>query len=159
VNAHYMKTADSNRIFELVAATLSASGSELSSAAHERLKLAMPLLQDRGKTVVELAEQIQFVIAPRPLNLDAKAKTQLNEETVARLLRLKDKIKSLKAWELGDLEALLKDFALEEGIGFGKFGPALRAVLTAGLPSPDLGRVLAALGRNESIQRMDDSLS
>jgi glutamyl-tRNA synthetase len=146
-------------VFDLVSATLNAKGQVLEAEPAARLKQAMPLLQDRGKTVVELADQVQFVIAQRPLTLDAKASALLNPETVTRLLRLKARLENAKSWNAPDLEALLKDFAQDEGVGFGKFGPALRAILTAGHPSPDLGRVLEALGPKESILRLDDSLS
>jgi glutamyl-tRNA synthetase len=159
VNAHYLKAADSDRVFDLVSATLNAKGPVLEAEPAARLKLAMPLLQDRGKTVVELADQVQFVIAQRPLALDAKASALLTPETVTRLLRLKLRLEDTKSWNAPDLEALLKDFAQNEGVGFGKFGPALRAILTAGHPSPDLGRVLATLGPKESGLRLDDSLS
>jgi glutamyl-tRNA synthetase len=159
INAHYLKAADSDRVFDLVAATLEAKAQMLEAEPAARLKLAMPLLQDRGKTVVELADQVQFVIAARPLALDAKASALLTPETVTRLSRLKAKLELSKSWHAPDLEALLKDFAQDEGVGFGKFGPALRAILTAGHPSPDLGRVLAALGPKESGLRMDDKLS
>jgi len=43
-------------------------------------------------------------------------------------------------------------------VGFGKVGPVLRAALTGGLPSPDLGKTLCALGRAESLGRLDDAL-
>jgi glutamyl-tRNA synthetase len=41
----------------------------------------------------------------------------------------------------------------------GKFGPGLRAALTAGTPSPDLAAILATLGPNEALARLEDALS
>ena len=41
----------------------------------------------------------------------------------------------------------------------GKFGPALRAILAAGAVAPDLASALAALGREESLGRIEDALS
>ena len=52
----------------------------------------------------------------------------------------------------------LKWFADDEG-GFGKFGPALRPILAAGAVAPDLASALAALGREESLGRIEDALS
>jgi glutamyl-tRNA synthetase len=46
-----------------------------------------------------------------------------------------------------------------ESVGFGKFGPALRAILTGGSASPDLHRTLASLGRDEAMARLNDALS
>jgi glutamyl/glutaminyl-tRNA synthetase len=137
---------------------LAARGTVLDAPIEARLRQAMPLLQDRGKTVLELADQMAFVIAQRPLVLDDKATTSLTEETVARLSRLRDRLRMTPVWSAPELEALLKDFAEQEAVGFGKFGPALRAILTAGLPAPDLGKTLAALNRDESLTRIDDRL-
>ena len=140
-------------------AALAARGQVLNAEIEARLRQATPILQDRGKTILELADQLAFVIAPRPLALDDKTQKQLTPETVERLRRLQDRLKTTTSWESANLEALLKDFAENEAVGFGKFGPALRGILTGGSPAPDLGRTLAALTRDESLSRMDDSLS
>jgi glutamyl-tRNA synthetase len=97
---------------------------------------------------------------PRPsAGADDKARGQLTDETRARLLRLQVQLAAANDWSAESLEALLKAFAESEGVGFGKFGPALRAILTGGAASPDLGRTLSALGREESLARLDDALS
>jgi glutamyl-tRNA synthetase len=41
----------------------------------------------------------------------------------------------------------------------GKFGPQLRAILSGGAPAPDLAGTMTALGRQESLGRIDDALS
>ena len=48
--------------------------------------------------------------------------------------------------------------AAQEGVGMGKFGPALRGILSGGSPAPDLASTLAALGREESLRRLHDAL-
>jgi glutamyl-tRNA synthetase len=53
----------------------------------------------------------------------------------------------------------LKSFAESEGVGFGKFGPSLRGILTGGSQAPDLNKIMAALGREESLGRLDDALA
>jgi glutamyl-tRNA synthetase len=53
----------------------------------------------------------------------------------------------------------MKAFAAAEGVGLGKFAPALRAILAAGAVAPDLASALVALGREESLGRIEDALS
>jgi glutamyl-tRNA synthetase len=43
-------------------------------------------------------------------------------------------------------------------VGIGKFGPALRAVLSGGSPAPDLAGALISIGRDESLARIHDAL-
>ena len=120
--------------------------------------MAMPFVKDRAKTVLELADQTAFVLLARPLILDDKARKPLTDEALERLGRLRSRLQLFQSWDVFALDADLKAFAEEEGVGFGKIGPALRAVLTAGHPSPDIARILSALGRDESLGRLDDAL-
>jgi glutamyl-tRNA synthetase len=83
----------------------------------------------------------------------------LNEETVGRLARLRDRYATAETWDVPSLEALNKAFAEAEGVGLGKIGPALRTVLSGGSPAPDLAGALVALGKDESLGRLDDALS
>jgi glutamyl-tRNA synthetase len=99
-----------------------------------------------------------FSLKERPLTLDAKTEGLLTDETVERLKRLMQVLESVPAWTVQSLEAALKDFALAEGVGMGKFGPALRGVLSGGAVAPDLASSLAALGRDESLGRLKDAL-
>ena len=72
--------------------------------------------------------------------------------------RLRDRLKLFASWDVFALEAELKAFAEEEAVGFGKIGPAVRAALTGDGVSPDIAKTLAALGREESLGRLDDAL-
>jgi glutamyl-tRNA synthetase len=118
----------------------------------------MPFVKERAKTVVELTEQCAFALKSRPLVLDDKALKPLTDEAKARLGRLRD-VLDHAAFEVEPLENLLKTFAESEGVGLGKIGPALRAALTGGSPAPDLAKILVALGKGESLGRIDDALS
>jgi glutamyl-tRNA synthetase len=159
VNGHYIRLADHARLAGLVADVYTARGTPLSDDHCAILGGAIGLLKDRGKTLLELADQCAFLFLQRPVAIEEKAKTQLTAETVARLSRLAARLTEQNDWSAEALEALLKAFAESEGVGLGKIGPPLRAILTGGRPSPDLGRTLGALGKAESLGRMEDALS
>ena len=155
INAHYIRQADDARLAELTADALRARGEIVDTAV---LLPAMPALKVRSKTIVELADQCAFVLAVRPLELPPKTLELLTEETRARLARLRERLAGLGAWEAPELEAELRAFAEAEGVGLGKIGPVLRGVLTGGRPAPDLSWTLSALGRTNSLARLDDAL-
>ncbi len=83
----------------------------------------------------------------------------MTEETRQRLARLHDRLAVVTDWTLDGLNAALRAFAEAEGVGMGKFGPALRGVLSGGSPAPDLASALFALRRDEALGRIDDALS
>jgi glutamyl-tRNA synthetase len=62
-------------------------------------------------------------------------------------------------WRPSALVHRLRQFADAEGVGLGRIGPALRGVLSGGAPAPDLAGALTALGREESLGRIEDGLS
>ncbi|HYG26971.1 MAG TPA: glutamate--tRNA ligase, partial [Caulobacteraceae bacterium] len=158
VNAHYIRQADDARLAGLIAKALEQRGQNLSFDQHVKLTAAVGFLKERGKTIPELADQAAFLFRERPIALDDKTRSVLTPETLGRLTRLRAQLDGAD-WTAEALEGLLKAFAESEGVGFGKIGPPLRGMLTGGSPAPDLGKTMAALGREETLARLDDALS
>jgi glutamyl-tRNA synthetase len=159
LNNHYIRQAEPERLARLVAQIHRSRDWPLHEADLPVLQRTIPLVRDGAKTLLELADATVFALKRRPLELPEKARALLTDETLARLSRLRARLDSASAWEVAKLEQELRDFAESEGVGLGKFGPALRAVLSGGAPAPDLAGALVALGKQESLSRLDDVLS
>ncbi|MGH6985885.1 MAG: glutamate--tRNA ligase [Caulobacteraceae bacterium] len=157
VNNHYIRTADDERLAGLVVQSLGAE--TLAQSARERLPRAIAAVKEGAKTIVDLAALCRFALAERPLAVDAKIAQLLDEETRDRLGRLCDCLANAEPWEAAELADRLRAFAQSEGVGLGRFGPALRGVLSGGWGAPDLAGALATLGRQESLDRIADALS
>jgi len=158
VNQHYIRLADDERLARLVFEGLRSRDVHLPHDFAARLARTIPLVKEGAKTILELADLVLFALKPRPIVLDEKARGLFTDEVKARIARLGEALNKTPSWTREPLAAELKAFAEIEG-GFGKFGPALRAILAAGAVAPDLGSALAALGREESLGRIDDALS
>ena len=159
LNNHYIRLAEPARLAALVAGILKGRDWPLRSGDAALIEHTIPLVRDGAKTLLELADAVVFVLKPRPLEMPEKALALLSEETAARLGRLRDRLSVAESWDVQTLETLNKAFAESEGVGLGKIGPALRAVLSGGSPAPDLAGALLALGKDESLGRLDDALS
>ena len=122
------------------------------------LARTLPLVRERAQTLAQLADLAQFALAKGPFALDEKTKSLLTGDTVARLRRLHENVLRWDAWDAGVIDAALKNFVENEGIGFGKIGPVLRGLLSGGHPAPDISRVFASLGREESLSRLQQGL-
>jgi glutamyl-tRNA synthetase len=157
-NAQHLKIADDLRLAGLTISALQRSGHALPGDADQRIERTIPLVKEGAKTIVELGQLCLFALKVRPLELDDKTLGQLTDETRERLIRLKDQLTKSGAWDVPALQAELRDFAASEGVGMGKFGPALRGVLSGGAPAPDLASALAALGKDEALARLKDAL-
>ena len=159
VNNHYIRVADIARLAKLVIEACAGGGYSLPADAEMRLMTTVPLVRDGAKTILELRDLCLFVLTDGPFKLDDKALALLTDETRGRLARLAEALALEAVWRPEALTVLLRAFAAGEGVGLGKFGGALRAVLSGGAAAPDLASALSALGRIESLTRMKDALS
>jgi len=159
VNNWHIRRADDARLASLVLPILEGRGLDLPADALDRLQAVIPLVKEGAKTLIELADLSIYVLKSRPLALDDKTLGNLTDETRARLARLLEVLRTANDWTPDGLQNLLKTFAEAEGVGLGKIGPALRGILSGGAPAPDLGSAMVALGREESLGRIQDALS
>ena len=157
INHHYIQVADNGRLADLVAEILKKRATPASDGLLARLPELISFLKEGAKTTLELADALAFVARTRPFDLDAKTQGLLTEETRARLSRLRDALAE-ETFDKERLEGVIRRFAETEGVGIGKFGPALRGVLSGGSPAPDLATTLTALGKEESLARLADAL-
>lgn len=159
VNAHYIKTADDDRLCQLVLEALERQGGPLPAEDEPRLRRAIPLVKDGAKTLIDIPGLVQFALKKRPLHLEERTVARLSIDAKARLMRLRDRLSAVQPWEAGALDQTLKLFVADEGVPFGEIGPLLRGVLTGGSPAPDLANTLFAVQRDEALGRIDDALS
>jgi glutamyl-tRNA synthetase len=116
----------------------------------------MGALKTRSPNLVAMADQARFLTDLRPIVLTGKQADQVNDEARTRLAGLVPRLEKLADWTEPAIREELTQFCAQLGIGLGKIGPVLRAVLTGGAPAPDITLVLALLGRNESVARIQD---
>jgi len=159
INNHYIHLADDKRLAALTLKTLQGREAAVPADALARLEATIPLVKEGAKTIPELADLTLFVLKARPLALEGKTQQVLSDpDSHARLSRLSQALSAAGSWDQGPLEQELKDFAAAEGVGLGKFGPALRGILSGGAVAPDLAGAMAALGRAETLGRLQDAL-
>jgi glutamyl-tRNA synthetase len=159
LNNHYIRAADEGRLTDLAVGVLARDGGIPSPDDRARLAATIPLVREGAKTIPELLDLCRFALKRRPLELDDKARALLTEEARGRLGRLAQALAEAGDWSVNALGPALRAFAAAEGVGLGVIGPALRGVLTGGTVAPDLASTLAALGKQESLGRMEDALS
>ena len=117
---------------------------------------ALPGLKERAKTLVELTESASYLWRQRPLDTDEKAQKILTDDARQLLGEMRVVLTSVSDWSSDTLEATVKAFAEERDLKLGKVAQPLRAALTGRGTSPGIYDVLVALGREESLGRLED---
>ena len=157
-NAHYMKALADTEFVDRAAPFLVRAGVDLTMEMRLRLTRAAPSLKERAPTLAAVKDAAAFLFLTRPIELSGKAGKPLEKDGARAIIAKAAGALAAAAWSNPEaLDGALKSFADSEAIGFGQVGPPLRAALTAGLPSPSLGEVLFALGREEALARLTDA--
>ncbi len=160
INGHFLKLAKPDRLCEDVCTFMASdSGIVPDKIGKERILAGIPHLVDRAKLVPDLVNQVAFLIQNRPLSLNKNARKSITEERTQHLEKLAVSLSELEKWDTQNVHQVLQDFADHHQIGFGKFGPILRAAISGGLPAPDLALACALLGKKETLGRVDDLLT
>jgi glutamyl-tRNA synthetase len=157
LNGHYLRQADDTRLAALVTERLEAELGPLGELGRQRLLSGMPGLKARAKTVAELAASARFYVRPRPLPLDEAAQKLLSRDGRAALAALVPHLAEAE-WNEAALEAEVRRAAEARGAKLGAFAQPLRAALAGSNVSPPIFEVMAVLGREETLGRIDDAL-
>jgi glutamyl-tRNA synthetase len=157
LNGVYIRQADDDRLTRDVLERLAHRHDlSLGSIAAGRIRALMPALKERAKTLVDLADSAAFLARVVPLPMEPKAAAALTAE--ARLmLRDVGKVLAETDFSVPAIDAALRGFAERSGLKLGQVAQPLRAALTGSTVSPGIDATLAALGREESLARIEAS--
>ena len=123
-----------------------------------QLTAAIPLLKTRATRLPDIAADAAFLAAQRPIDVDEKLQKHLNEETRPHLQALATALEALDSWTSAEIETVIKAYMDENELKMGKLAPAFRASLVGNSQSPGIFDVLALLGKNEALQRLNDKI-
>ena len=156
LNGTYIQQATDARLIALIIPALG-ENSEVSADKIARIEAMIPELKKRSKDIIELTENAQFLVIDRPINMTQKAAKLLKGDASALLQKLLNLLKILENWSIEELETCVKRFAETEDLKLGNIAQPLRAALTGSNASPGIFDVLAVLGREESLGRIEDA--
>ena len=163
INAHYLRQkSDADLLATLLDSLHFLPGGDAFRAKLDpdrlfRLRQALPLLKERAKALPDLIDGASFIVADRPLDLDAAAAALLAKDGArAALGSLLPVLRETIDWTAPALEAAVKEYAVSAGLKLGVIAQPLRAALTGRAASPGIFDVLAILGKEESLARIEE---
>ena len=157
LNAYYIRDADPRRLILPVTARIETKlGCALNTTERARLDAVLPGLRPRARTLIEIADGALFLFRSRPLMLDAAA-AKLVTADARRLLGIaRSALAALPTWDSAALDGCIRSTAERAGVKLGVIAQPLRAALTGSTVSPGIFDVMIALGRDETLARIDD---
>ena len=120
----------------------------------EKLETVCRLQQERAKTLVELVELSRYFFTRVPPEEKAAAK-HLAGPSLELLREVRDALATAPDAAPATVEPLFHAVVEKHGVGLGKVAQPVRVALTGGTASPGIYDVIAALGKDESVARID----
>jgi glutamyl-tRNA synthetase len=162
LNGHYIRQSDDQSLVTMLEDVIdylpNGAGlkARLNDTTRAQLLRAMPGLKERAKTLVDLVDGAGFIFAERPLAIDPKGAALLTAETRRMIGRLGAALEQVTEWTAAGTEDAVRAFAEQNNVKLGAVAQPLRVALTGRTTSPGIFDVLAVLGREECLARLQD---
>jgi glutamyl-tRNA synthetase len=149
INGRYMREMPPDEYAAAVARHL---GRDLD----DRLRAACEIVQDKAQTLEEVWPLIRFLFDP-PVS-DEKAWRKTMKADARRLLgAAREALAEAEGFDAGAVEAVLSPLPDRLGVGAGKLYQPIRVAITGTTVSPGIFESVAALGREETLERIDSA--
>ena len=157
LNAHYIKEADLNDLAKNIALRLDALGAN--NHAVTSLIDILTLYRERANNLNTLAADIAYFYRAPETNA-ADAEKHITPEILPIVKNIKSQLEALigEDWNIVKIGYILEVVIKENGLTFPKVAMPLRVMLTGGAQSPSIAAVMALLGKQETLNRMQNYL-
>ena len=117
------------------------------------------LVRERIKTVNEIVPMVGYFFADE-YEYDEKAvRKKLQKDGVAdTLTQVRGILEALPVFDVESTDKALHDFVEQSGLGFGAVMPPVRIAVSGSQSGPDLFPLLAVLGREKVLERIDRTM-
>jgi glutamyl-tRNA synthetase len=152
LNAHYIKEASDEKLIGLL------KDFDVDLEGNDKASMILNATKERGKTLVELAEQIKLILIA-PVEYDAKSsKKAFKGEAKAILNAFADMLALAQPTTKEAFHSVMEKIVEEKEIGFGKIGMPLRVSLMGSMTGSGLDEIMAILGVSETIIRIEKAI-
>jgi glutamyl-tRNA synthetase len=150
LNAHYIKNMNNANLAEALEAY------DIVLTSHDKKEILLDALKERAKTFAQMAELIKEVLNA-PTAYDEKGmKKAFKGEAVDVLKQFAENLNSAETLHLPtDYHGVMEATITQMEVGFGKIGQPLRMALLGQLSGPGLDEVMAIIGKDETLNRID----
>ena len=157
VNFQYLKSRPLSQLADEVIPFIEAKGYPV-PRDKTWLEKMIVTLRERAKTLTELVDAAHYYLSDEISFDDNAAKKFLTKEAAAPLQGLIQKLSALGDFTEPAIEQAFARTLQEHGLQMGALAQPVRVALTGGTVSPGIHDVIAVLGKERTIQRLEKAL-
>jgi glutamyl-tRNA synthetase len=157
LNSHHLKSRPPAQLATEIVPFIEAKGYPVPKDK-EWLEKMTATLKERAKTLAELVEQAHYYLSD-DISLDEKAaKKFLTPEITAPLRDLMQKLSDLPDFSDSAVQQAFAEVLEQTGLSMGKLAQPVRVALTGSTVSPGIHEVIAVLGKERTLKRLNTAL-
>ena len=160
LNSQYIIHSDPLKLLDLVMPFLIKAGIIIEGQPPDKAWLARAIvtLQERSKTLAELAESLRYYIA-EDVEYVQKAKEKfLDEKNRPYLIEVKEALDKLDDFTHVAIEQVFKTIAERNNIKLGGIAQPVRVAMTGKTESPGIFEVIEILGKAKTLRRLEKAM-
>ncbi len=155
LNSHYLRALTEEDLAKRVLPFVHKLG--FTEETETSVSVMAGMFKERATSLVELAKALEpLLIKAQDLNYDENAlKKAHSAESAALIAKLTKSFADVADFTVENIDKTLNDFVSAEGLKFKQVGPPLRVALLGYMGGPHLPEVMAVLGKEESVARLE----
>lgn len=158
-NQHYLQETADNELAKLFLPTVKEHISDSDKLDLAYVTKVVTLIKERAIFVSDFWDLSDyFFVAPNEYNAKA-AKKQWKEDTASIMNDLISVLRSIEDFSSENSETIVKAWIGEKELSFGKVMPPLRLFLVGDMKGPHIFDIMAMIGKEESISRIETALN
>jgi len=162
INSHYFKEGDPDRLTELSLPFLQEKGfvsEDITTEQKQKVNAVINVMNDRVKTFEELADAVDYFFCDDFYYEETAIKKIFGKEGVYSILKtLINNLKALDNFTRENLEKTFQDSHKELDVSAGQLNKPVRLAVTGKTMGPDLIETILILGKEKTIQRLEQAL-
>ncbi|RIL10288.1 MAG: glutamate--tRNA ligase [Proteobacteria bacterium] len=154
MNGMYIRSLPFDKFTSLARGVLGSAGLQISE---ERLRIIGPHVQERIKTMAEIPAMIEFLCVDEiERDIEAMYDKNINLEIAKKVLSLSsERVSALQDFDTSSIDAALRPLAEQLGLKVGPMLGVIRIAVTGKKVTPPLFESLEALGKVETLRRIE----
>lgn len=156
INTEYLRALPTETFVWLSAPILAAAGLINDSTDEDYIHRALSISQEKARDLEHLPELVDFFFTPTvTVQPDARERVFKKGEPLVRLAEIRPVLEALADWSAEGISNAIEAFATEQGQQKFAYFPVLRLAVSGQAGGPDLMALLAVLGQQRTLERID----
>ena len=155
-NQHHLRLADCERLTSLLKNRLQEDNINVTDDVN--LHDVIEVYREKSKTLKELTSSVKYLFDDKVTYDQKNAEKFLTGESAAVVELIKNELLSIEQWQVESLGEVVKSVVTDTGLKFPQVAQPLRVALTGSTNSPSIDQTLWLVGKQKSLNRLDQAL-